>query len=396
MKAFHWWIVLILVDVVLLTSPAAAGTNRFAAPAFTVPVATPVLAAAKSKKKTHKRGSSKAKTAKVEMPTASGEQFAPKLEGVYNYCPSVFQEEDGTRWIYYCTNTQSRVVVDHVACRKGTPQDDGTYQWGDETIVLAPSKSGWDSMHVCDPSVIAGKFTYKGRKYGYLMAYLGCTSTNNQENKLGLAVAEKPEGPFLRVGEAPFVDFKKDPSVSKFQWGVGQPSLVNMGKAGKVWLFYTRGDKTGTHTVVEQWNLTSLDKPKRMSQTQLAETGLTNLEGRQDFLNNADFVYDAKKKVFYAVSDCHPNPKDAPEIISAKFRVTYFGFSKKAPAVWHKLVEIGAGETTFPRNHNAGIVRDEYGNLPSDGWISIYYTVARTGSESLWTYRIHDYCVALP
>ena len=64
--------------------------------------------------------------------------------------------------------------------------------------------------------------------------------------------------------------------------------------------------------------------------------------------------------------------------------------------VWRKLAEIGAGETTFPRNHNAGIVRDEYGNLPSEGWLTIYYTVAKTGSESLWTYRIHDYCVALP
>ena len=101
MKAFRWWTVLILVVVLLLVvSSAAAGTNRFAAPAFTAPVVSPVLAAAKSKKKTHKRGSSKAKIAKVEMPTASGEQFAPKLEGVYNYCPCVLQEEDGTRWIY--------------------------------------------------------------------------------------------------------------------------------------------------------------------------------------------------------------------------------------------------------------------------------------------------------
>ena len=111
------------------------------------------------------------------LPPSHVMQFEPDKEGIYNYCPTVITEADGTRYIYYCTNKDSFAVIDYIGCRKGTPNADGSYTWSEETLVLAPSEAGkWDAHHTCDPSVIKGKFNYGGKDYSYLMAYLGCTS----------------------------------------------------------------------------------------------------------------------------------------------------------------------------------------------------------------------------
>ena len=324
----------------------------------------------------------------IVLPESFKLQFDNPLPGIYNYCPSIMQTSDDTRYIYYCTNSKSYNVTDYVACRKATRDESGEWKWSEESIVLSPTKNTWDARHVCDPSVVCGSFKYNGETYSYLMAYLGCTSSDNQENKIGLAVAKTPEGPFIKVGTEPFVDFQKDPSSKAFQWGVGQPSLVNMDKKGTVMMFYTRGDKTATHTIAEEWDLSDLSSPKRNSSVRLSETGLNNLNGVQDIINNADFVYDSDAKRFYASSDCHPNPASAPNFISSHFRIGYFSEPTSYEYfVWRKLCEVGPSDTGFPRNHNTGILRDEYGHLPN-GYISVYFAVSVEGNNSLWSYRI--------
>lgn len=335
----------------------------------------------------------------IAMPTKNNNlQFDSTKEGIYNYCPSIMELADGTVYIYYCTNTESFQVVDYIGCRKGTRGTDGTIAWGEEKIVLAPGAQGaWDAHHVCDPSVIAGEFSYGGESYGYLMAYLGCTSYDNQENEIGLAVAKSPEGPFIKVGTEPFVKFTMDPDVTVFQWGVGQPSLVSMDKKGKVWMFYTKGDADGTRLIVDGWNLSDLDSPTGLLREEISANGLVDLEENQDFMNNADLVYDVENGRFFAVSDCHPNPKDPPNYISAHFRVTYFDKKDSFTQIkWEKLKYVGPVLTDFMRNHNTGVLRDAYGHLNDDGYLSIFYTKSDTGNSSLWSYRIYDYYVELP
>ena len=330
------------------------------------------------------------------IPPSNTLQFDNPNPGIYNYCPSVITEADGTRYIYYCTNKDSYKVIDYVGCRKGTPNADGTYTWSEETLVLSPSADGaWDAHHTCDPSVIKGVFNYNGTEYSYLMAYLGCTSYDNQENKIGLAVANSPMGPFVKVGETPLVDFKLDPSSKVFQWGVGQASLVSMDKAGKVWLFYTRGDKYSTRTVVRECDFSDLNSPTMKNEVTLSTTGLTNLNGGSDFMNNADFVYDPETNRFYSASDCHPNPSDEPNYIGSAFRVNYFKGTQLNRGSWHTVAQIGTAKTGAARNHNVGLARDEYGHLCNSDYITVYYTVSITGNQSLWSYRIYEYNVEL-
>lgn len=217
---------------------------------------------------------------------------------IYNYCPSVMQEGENIRHIYYCANIADRAVIDAIAYRRGI-RVEGVWYWSPEQIVLTPSEKtfdyktfdwdgvdwsaqdwdkdvawdngAWDRRHVCDPSVIKGEFAYRGENYSYLMAYLGCYVAD-RDNEIGLAVSKSPAGPWVRVeyaadpekdvnhidglvsekdpwtrGNRAFIAF--DASFEEYYdsaaaqiagaWGVGQPSLVSVDKKGKVLVFYT-------------------------------------------------------------------------------------------------------------------------------------------------------------
>ena len=192
-----------------------------------------------------------------------------------------------------------------------------------------------------------------------------------------------------------YFDEENNDPVNNFQWGVGQPSLVSMDKAGKVWLFYTRGDKNGTRTVVRTCDFSSLDAPVIGTETAVSTSGLRDLRGNIDILNNADFVYDPSTNIFYAASDCHPNPLSTPNFIASHFRLTYFRKAAFVAANWKTLATVGESETGFARNHNVGLVRDAYGHLANDRFLTVYYTVSVTGDQSLWSYRIYDYHIPL-
>lgn len=162
------------------------------------------------------------------------------MEYFYNYCPTIF-EEDGVRHIYYCANKKHGNVTDYVAYRKGVKDETGRFIYSDIQYVLEPTENSWDSRHVCDPSVVKGEFTYNQENYNYLMAYLGCVTSDNTSNEVGLAVSKSPEGPWIKVGDGPFCDYELNDN-SGFQWGYGQPSLVSVDRKSEILLFYTVGD----------------------------------------------------------------------------------------------------------------------------------------------------------
>lgn len=323
----------------------------------------------------------------------------------YNYCPSIMEEDDGTLHVYYCTNKGesswgSMVYIDYIGYRKGTPAGNGTYTWSDETIVLSPSASGaWDDKHNCDPSVIKGSFNYNETTYSYLMAYLGCTE--GDINDIGLAVANAPEGPWVKVGTTPIIDYEYD-ETSTNNWGVGQPSLVNKGGAdsGAVWLFYTRGDKTSTRTIVYSADFSDLNNPVLGTKVKLRNNGLVTTDtGADSIINNADFAYDDARGVLYSASGCHPFPTTTPNYIAGQFRVNSFRFggtdikelndNNASAGTWKYLATVGSEDTGFARNHNVGLVRDEYGH--TDGNIlTVFYTVSKETSPTERYYRIHS------
>ena len=321
--------------------------------------------------------------------TQNAQLCAPTKDGIYNYCPSVLEEADGTRYLYYCTNRESYKIIDYIGCRRGTRNADGSYTYGAETVVLAPTAGKWDAHHTCDPSVVRGDFTYKGQSYRYLMAYLGCTSYDNQDNEIGFAVANDPMGPFVKIADTPTIPYVREGDA--WQWGVGQASLVSRDKGSTVYVFYTEGTATRTHEFVDEWDFADLENPVRLSHTDLATTGLTTRTGGGDYIGNADFAYDADSNSFYMATDSHPYPSDEPNYITEYFRVAYFAGDDVTRVRWNELEHIGPAETGFARNHNVGLVRDAYGWLPGGNSLTVYYTGAGKGANALWTYRLHAY-----
>lgn len=315
-------------------------------------------------------------------------------EGYYNYCPSVIQTDDKTRYVYYCTNREPFDVTDHIGMRVGTRGIGGKYRWSEEKIVLAPTLAGWDGHHTCDPSVICGEFGYNGKSYKYLMAYLGCTSRDSQDNKIGLAVSNSPDGEFIKVGSEPFIDYIHDYEISSdiFQWGVGQPSLVNINQKSRITMFYTRGDKYGTRTQYVTFDGSDLSSIEIISSGTVTNSGLKNLKNENDYLNNADFALNRSGDAFVAVSDCHPYPANTPSHISDTFRVTSIAADGLSEGRWTDICEVGRKQTHFARNHDCCFVRDEYGRLPEGNTLTAYYTVAVENTDAwLWSFRIYEH-----
>ena len=86
----------------------------------------------------------------------------------YNYCPSIFIEND-KEYVYYCTNKDWGSVVDYIGYRSGEIKNNQLY-YSKEQLVISPSEDTWDQTHTCDPTVIKGEFEYNNEKYNYLMA----------------------------------------------------------------------------------------------------------------------------------------------------------------------------------------------------------------------------------
>jgi len=346
--------------------------------------------------------------------TNLGEMIHNDRDGIYNYCPSIF-EMDGKRYVYYCTNKDYKKIIDHIGYREAVQNEDGRWKFGEESLVLAPTPNSWDSVHTCDPSVIAGQFRYNGEDYNYLMTYLGCKTLNCQENEGGLAVSKNPEGPWIKVDELnPIAKYKRNMDIDQnlFQWGYGQGCLVSVDKKGEVLLFMSYGTGLKSGTYVERWDFSNLNNPVRKFHYDMPCNGLLSLDGKPDYIKNGDFCYDMRRKRLYAVDDCRPhlyNQENVqPTIVSAYCRLSYIQFENdedwcsdlsKINVEWKTEQVIGREYTGFVRNHNCGLVTDKYGHMLDSHKVELCYTMSLTHPDdilyTLWSYRIHSCIVEI-
>lgn len=355
----------------------------------------------------------------------TGELFGDDInENFYNYCPTVIME-GRTMHIWYCSNKVSGNVTDYVAYRKGTLHDDGKWSFSDKKIVLEHGEAGeWDSRHVCDPTVVKGEFDYNGERYNYLMAFLGCLTSNNTKNEVGIAVAKSPEGPWIKPqGLNPVADFYSDFGLSRTDsslnaditannsWGYGQPSLISADKRGQVILFYSAGVPTGTFTNAELWDFSDLNNPSRLNKLMVSNKNITNASGGSDVINNADFTYDPQTGRLYCVKEDFGYPTDSGITWIAGSNTVFYVDIGKTDVVgsrlfvdyqysWTMAGKIDSGSTGFKRNHNMGIVTDEYGYMLDSLRLPVIYTMSMTPQDfpdwnlggqwpALHTYRLH-------
>lgn len=300
----------------------------------------------------------------VDWDRASVQEVYDPADGYYSYAPSVVREGK-TEWIWSCHNDEFRVIKDHIYLTKLV---DGVVVDSRSVLQASPAPA-WDSFHVCDPSVVTGKFSYLGTKYKLAMFYLGNDLDASAHNQVGVAFANSPEGPWVKLPR-PVVTFDRTD-----QWGAGQPTAVMMpGKPGTVLLGYTQGD-TSTRAFVVSVDLRAAERAKVSTPTLLPTAGLTGTDGAPDYLNGFDLVYDKRGDRFLTVREQHPYPLDNPWWIGPAVQVAAIDADDliKGRGTWLPTGDIDESVTGFPRNHNAGFARDWKGHLAQKGSVTVVF-----------------------
>lgn len=304
-------------------------------------------------------------------------------DGTYNYCPSVISS-NGVTGMFYCSNTKLYKVIDNICYSDFSYGTNGSIVLKNRYTILKPTAGSWDSVHVCDPSVVSGNFSYQGSSYQYLMTYLGCDTTDCQKNQIGIAVSNSLTGGWIKIQANPIIQHHYDSSKSGFQWGVGQPSIMNLDGNGRVVIFYTEGTYNKTCTKAQEWDLSNLDAPQL-----LKSSDVTNV-GTGDFISNADFALSGNTLTM--ICDKHPfggNLLNCVADASCVYTCTWDGNVESLSSVsWTRMFTVDSHATGFAKNHNCGLFRDLKGNLAKQ---SVMYTAASEKSDflnSLCTYRL--------
>ncbi len=334
----------------------------------------------------------------------------------YNYCPSIFIE-DGVEHVYYCTNKEWGNVTDHIGYREGVILDD-ELKYKDEEIVLSPTSNNWDQTHTCDPTVIKGEFKYNNETYSYLMAYLGCIPLDCKLNETGIAVSKSPNGPWIKCDGVttdgrkinpivPYSDFGCTPSY----WGTGQACLMSVDKKGRVLLFTTVSCPTGGFTDVREYDFSDINNYQLIRETKLFKDGGC-LYGT-NWIGNAEYCFDEANKKFIMSKPRGGYGSDGeyPDFIADHIDVYYVDailyenpfdifFDNDRTENWQFIGTIDQELTSYPRNHNNGMVTDPYQHLYRPGYVGVAYTSSQYGTISamtyLKTYRIFLTTFALP
>jgi hypothetical protein len=96
--------------------------------------------------------------------------------------------------------------------------------WTSPQVVMTTSSSGWDSFHVCDPTVVEGNFTADGYSWDYAMYYTGSTTEDGTDNEFNnhVGVAFSNDGTsWHKYSANPVIHPKGDASGS---YGAGIPA----------------------------------------------------------------------------------------------------------------------------------------------------------------------------
>lgn len=323
----------------------------------------------------------------------------------FNYAPTVIidrdEEEREIMHIWYCTNKDTTVIMDHIGYRKGVKLENGRWEFSEEKIVLTPTINTWDARHNCDPSVVKGEFHWGEETYSYLMAYLGCTTDDYSNNETGIAVSKNPEGPWIKVDHLnPIVPWARNNASGR--WGTGMPSLLSIDGKGLVFLFYI---DSAIVAGVEKWDLFNLNNAQKLMQAPLMSKGFAKPNNIPTTIGYIDVAYDENKDRFYLLSGTHyQNPVDGTRsLVNSHAALLYLdnitsmteleNVLMSQDYTWKLVDYVGPDETGHVRNHNPAIVTNPFGYIIDSSQIPIVVSTGRNDYpfDNIFTYRLCGY-----
>lgn len=294
-------------------------------------------------------------------------------DGLYSYAPSII-DLGATRYIWTCHNHVPFVVRDDIAMAKW--QDNRLVQ---DRSVLTHAFWGWDSFHICDPSVLRSDIFFNKAAYHWVMFFLGNDVDRSAQNQIGVALAQTIEGPWEKLPQ-PVLSHPEDGG-----WGIGQPSAVPLDGKGKFLVVYSGGGGLRAATV----DLSDLDHPTVSDPVQVSVDGLEGLTKERPEISNVDIAFSPDRKRIFAVGDVRMKETEYPQFITSSLAVLSIDANdlKRGGGKWTVEAVIGPTLTGFPRNHNAGLVRNADGEIADPKRLTVIFTSSCAGGS-------HDVCKA--
>ena len=296
--------------------------------------------------------------------------------GHYNYAPSFIKDEYGIIYGFICENKNPFEIIDYVYLYKGIPDGNGGYTWQPGTEIVAPSKDGWDHIHICDPDVREFKTKWEGETYDYIMTYLGVDQWFNH-NQIGLAVSKCIEGPYTKFDGNPLVPYE-----GLDKWGTGQSTSIVKNDSTIV-IFYHSTTENGPYCSREII-LNDLDNI-RMSEERAVPHLTPN--SYPAILGDRMYMVSEMRGENYDKSLIPTWVGDECRIAWAPVDADIFD---KDNDPWVEVGRVTPAMSGFPRNHNPGFLTDSKGYIPDDGKLVVYFTPAVTGEDWLWSYDLYS------
>lgn len=319
----------------------------------------------------------------------------------YSYCPSALKQDDGTVHLFFCGNPENLIMVDNIYHIEISP--DGTQS--SPKSVLQPGASGtWDDHHTCDPCVVAGDFTWNNTTYKYAMFFLS-NMYGVYYNEIGVAFSNDlaadnwKKFPTQIVKKTWSADGDQQVGDGGKSWGVGQPSVVSLDGKGKLLLTYTVGDIGGTRIVWSEADFSNMESYTITSPQTIVQKGLKAIDNQsQDYTCNSEFAIDKEADKIVMIRPVQPMPSDYPAYLNSALEIDYMSLTDfmSQSGSWTPIYRITPNDTGYPRNHNATLLRDNFGHLQDWTQPAFYFTVSKAApdvqpsgsSHAEWTYHI--------
>lgn len=183
-------------------------------------------------------------------------------------------------------------------------------------------------------------------------------------------------------------------------WGVGQSSAVSLDGKSKVLLTYTVGDASGTRVTYSIVDFSDMSRFKAKRRTKVNDAGCFEVDEKtSDILANCDFAINPEANKIVMARSVHPFSSNYPAYIASMIEIDYMNLDDFLDGVgrWTSIGRITSDVSGFPRNHNAGLMRDNFGHIKDWENPTVYFTVSKEAPEveaeqdsyAEWTYSIY-------
>ncbi len=318
----------------------------------------------------------------------------------FAYAPSIIQKTGSdTLQIFTCHNPANGTYDDAIYQSQVIPQRNGDFRVNTSFSFYAGNRpSDWNA---CDPTTVQGEFRFKDKTYNHAIFYTAMpyerfraiTSNppprnSSEYNEVRLLFYSSLRNEIAYYGS--FFNFPRQPD-DTLSYGIGQPSVINIDQKGKLLLFYTHGRTNSTtsdwHTRYRILDLANADAPVVGPEQMLNSNGIIPI-------TNGDYALGPDSKIYVITEDPSKwiegiKVASGLRLLSLTANLNDLNTSLQNET-WKTEKTFQKSDTNQSLNHNAGLIRNEFGHITDLSNIGIVFTGGDSNAKPIeWTYKLY-------